>query len=191
MKTLVTLLLVLLCLLPETQSLAGESNYFDKFMDDKRKGLLLGLELGYGVGTAQYNFSTPDSTSTPEDSDIWDDSLYGTLARVKFGYGLSENLALYMAGAIGNTNSLDLGAMLFFQQSSPSFYLDGSVGYYDLDLEDSNFYGLRLGGGYEFRPHFMIEAGMQYIQGSAPVLGQLHIDISARVFFVSINYLSY
>ena len=180
MKVLVILLLVLLCLLPVPQSLAQQSNFFDKFMDEKRKGLWAGAELGYGVGTMQYSIPFLDFEDTSQ--------IHGTLVRGKLGYAPSENLVPYIAGG---TDSLDFGAMVFFQQSSPGFYLDGSVGSYDLDLEDSSLYGLRLGGGYEFRPHSMIEVGVRYVWGSAPILGEIRSDVSARVFFISINYLAY
>ena len=182
MKTLVILLLVLLCLLPATQSLAQQTDFLDRFMDNKRKGLWAGAELGYAVGAVQYSIPLLDFEDTSE--------IQGTLIRGKLGYAPSENLVPYIAGG---TDALDFGAMVFLPNIRPGFYLDGSFGSYDLDLEesDSNFYGLRFCGGYEFQPHWSIEAGMRYIWGSASILGEIRTDVSARIFFISINYLAY
>ena len=64
MKTLVILLLVLLCLLPATQSLAQQTNFLDAFMDDKRKGLWAVAELGYATGSIQYSIPLLDFEDT-------------------------------------------------------------------------------------------------------------------------------
>lgn len=182
MKTLAILLLVLLCLLPATQSLAQQTDFLDAFMDDKREGLWAVAELGYATGSVQYSIPLLDFEDTSK--------IQGTFLRGKLGYASSENLVPYIAGS---TDALDFGAMVFLPNILPGFYLDGSFGSYDLDLQeyDSNFYGLRFCGGYEFQPHWSIETGMRYIWGSASILDEIRTDVSARIFFISINYLAY
>ena len=182
MKTLVILLLVLLCLSPATQSLAQQTDLLDAFMDDKREGLWAGVELGYATGSIQYSIPLLNFEDTSE--------IQGTLLRGRVGYATSENLVYYIAGS---TDALDFGAMVFLPNILPGFYLDGSFGSYDLDLQeyDGNLYGLRFCGGYEFQPHWSIETGMRYIWGSASIVDEIRTDVSARIFFISINYLAY
>ena len=118
MKTLVILLLVLLCLLPATQSLAQQTNFLDTFMDGQTERIVGGGRIGV-CDRIRCNTVSP----------FWILKRHlrykGHSYAGKLGYASSENLVPYIAGS---TDALDFGAMVFLPNILPGFYLDGSFG---------------------------------------------------------------
>ncbi len=173
--------------------------------DNNRKGFVLGI----GVGPALTSYTQEVvifSKAVTSDRE----NAFGVATDFKIGYGASENFMIYyvnkvtwfsMDNALGSSVTIAngvglLGVSYFLEPVAPSFYLTGTIGLstWMAPFEDGSStwtgFGVAAGGGYEFKEHWTVEAGLMW---GKPGDTEMGIDVSTNALGVmfTINYLAY
>lgn len=175
LSILFRILLALSFCVAATETSAQQNSPFEDFLDSKREGLFAGGGIAYG----STRFSA--SVSKDELNERYQNiprSLSGGL-QWRLGYATSEHLAFYVTSFATNLDP-SLG-VLMYSEKYQGYYLNALVGYssygYEgplpslhVDDERPSFSTWHLGAGvgYEFRPHFMIEAMAGYSRFTLP-----------------------
>ena len=126
--------------------------------DGDRKGFILGFGVGYGA--ARYS----------------DDFSNGLATTFKIGGGPTNNYMIYYSNRVvfyGSDMAQGMSAVgvsYFLKPSGPSFFFSGEVGLANRVRVSSNTsygtdLGITIGAGYEFTPHFMLEANVMTSDG--------------------------
>ena len=134
---LTTLIIILICGTP----LVTHAQLFD----GEREGLLLGIGVGYAAVAS---------------GGAIEGSATGFAASGKLGYGLSDQLAVYLSSTVPSVIP-NLG-FIYFTDRNSDYYLQGALGYTSAD-EDS-LLSISGGIGYELRDHLSLELGLGYIR---------------------------
>lgn len=136
---LTTLVVLLICGLPRVTHA--------QLFDGERDGLLLGVGVGYAAVASGGGI---------------EGSATGFAASGKLGYGLSDQLTLYLSSTVPSL-APSLGFMYFTDRNS-DYYLQGLIGY--ASSEEESHFSLSGGIGYEFRSPFSLELMLGYIRYS-------------------------
>lgn len=196
-----------LCLFAVLMTISASGHAFD----GKREGFIFGFGFGPSVTTFTQNLAgvaeNPE-TMDYENFDITSDRKYQTSLAVDFriGQGLSEKLLFYygerttlfsmpvldgtsiIANGIGG-----LGASYYLNETCPSIYIHGLVGFSTWaplkSLGDSWVgFGLGAGVGYEFKSHWSFEGSINY---GNPGREEDGIDATTNAIFVSVKVFSH
>lgn len=173
--------------------------------DDSRKGFVIGISAGPSLTsfTQTIEFLDQEETSDRENS-------FGAGTDFRIGYGPNENLLIYykngvtwfsMENALGDNvivaNGVGgVGVSYFLTPEAPSFFLTGGLGFsfWMLPFEEGTDtwigLGLSVGAGYEFAPHWVVEASAMYGNPSDEA-GGLTATTNALGFMLTIGYLGY
>lgn len=159
----------------------------------QRQGFI--LNLGLGVGETKYSLNGSNALSNG-----------GIATDFKIGYAPSDQLLIYysndasfftLKGAedfLFVSGLTAIGAKYFLEPSSPSFFVDGSLGFSvfrALEAESpmsagASGIGLSVGGGYEFARHWLV--GLDLVFGR-PDEGTASFD--TRTIRIALNWLLY
>jgi len=177
--------------------------------DGNRQGFILGFGGGVASLTSNKEYSESDFNST--------EGQLPFITNFKIGGGLNEQILIYWSSKV-NWFSRDeddnetwisgIGALsgtYYFKPDIKSYFLSGGIGYatYQMftsdseDLEENTYdMGLALffGGGYEFKKHLNIEAGICRGSTSKENSGYWtdeKITYKNTTFFITINALAY
>lgn len=138
-SVLTTLIVLLICGVP----LIATAQLFD----GERDGLLLGVGVGYAAIASGGDY---------------EGSAAGFTASGKFGYGLSDQLSLFLSSAVPQF-SPHLGLMYFTDRNS-NYYLQGLLGF--SGSEEDRHLSVSGGIGYELRDHVSLELMLGYTRFS-------------------------
>ena len=149
-------------LLIGSPSLVAQAQMFD----ENREGLILGGGAGFSAIVVGDNKSDIGFTGS------------GLTTNGKIGYGISNQLAIYVSSSIHNFTP-GLGLMYFPDQYS-DYYLNGTLGF----RSAAGISNLAISGGvgYEFHDHIMFELTMGYNQFSYP---------ETSITYTTTNYYGY
>ena len=132
---LTTLIVLLICGTP----LVTHAQLFD----GEREGLLLGIGVGYAAVAS---------------GGAIEGSATGFAVSGKLGYGLSDQLTIYLSSAVPSIVP-SLG-FLYFTDRNSDYYLTGSLGYVSGDQD--SILSISGGMGYELRDHMSLELMLGY-----------------------------
>ena len=136
---LTTLMVFLICGAP----LVASAQLFD----GEREGLLLGIGVGYAAVASGGDY---------------EGSAAGFVTSGKIGYGMSDQLSLFLSSAVPHF-SPHLGLMYFTDQNS-AYYLQGLLGF--AGSEEDRHLSISGGIGYELRDHVSLELMLGYTRFS-------------------------
>ena len=103
----------------------------------------------------------------------------------KLGYATSDHTAFYLTSLATHLNP-SLGLMRFIPKY-PGYYFHAF-----LRVPRVKHWNLGLGGGYEFRPHFMVELTAGYSRFTIPNESEEFTNARNQItLFASVNYLFY
>ncbi len=194
---------------------AGTARAFD----EQRSGFILGFGIGPSVTsftqeTINFGFFTPTTTqNTPRESE------FGLGTSFKIGAGIGEQIMIYYVNNVSwfsvvdsvrtpsNTlltndviiaNSVGLvGISYYFEETSPSPYVMGLIGVsvWDAPFEEGASalvgFGLGAGVGWEFKPHWSLEATVNWGKPSDVLLIFGEVEVNAVSFMITIAGLAY
>ncbi len=161
--------------------LASNANAFD----DNKEGFMLGL--GIGVSSIKTSITGEDSRDT------------GFATSFKLGYGLSEQLSIYLSsqgdnykydgkGKSVNTSLFGIGMDYYFEKNSP-YYVTAMLGQGTVielkKSKDQTGYGFLVGAGYELSEHISLEASYMKVNTN----DKLNADTDSIRF--TVNYTWY
>jgi len=160
--------------------LTSHANAFD----DNKEGFMLGL--GIGVSSIQTNIIGDDSRDT------------GFATSLKIGYGLNEQLAVYLSASgdvykyDGKGKSIDtaisgIGFDYYFDKNAP-YYVTAMVGVGRINelknSDEEKGYGFLVGLGYELSQHLSLETSYMKINTD----DKLDADTDAIRFMVNYTW---
>lgn len=138
--------------------------------DGTRSGFILGGGLGGGMSIYNQTLKNIYSGASIESGT---ETTMGFQTNFQLGFAPSNYLEIYWASKqswFGLTNIYGdkvliltgvagVGASYFFLRKAPSPFVSGTLGYSTWGTSDEASYGfgLTLGGGYEFYPHFSVD----------------------------------
>ena len=140
-----SILTTLIVLLIGSSSLVAEAQMFDGELD--------GLILSGGAG-----FSAIVAGDNNFDDGVTVSGVSGVITNVKIGYGISNQLAIYVSSPIQYFTP-GLGLM-YFPDQYPDYYLNGTLGFRSIGGID--LLAISGGGGYELRDHLFLELMLGY-----------------------------
>ncbi|MBN2415149.1 hypothetical protein JXO52_04870 [bacterium] len=171
------------------------------FADGNRKGFVIGL--GAGGGMTSFTQEVFGFESDRENK-------FGLATDFKIGFGLSDNLIICYTNKVnwfGMDNMFDdtvtiinglsaAGIMYYFNGFAPSLFITGGVGIaswatpFEEDTDTWTGFGFFAGFGFEFSPHWSVEASVFTGNPSAEEEG---IEITTKAFtgMVTLNWLWY
>jgi len=170
-----------------------------------RKGFILGGGLGAAGTTFEQTVSGGGESITGES-----ETKASVLTDFKIGLGTSEQFLLYyfnhvtwfsieniFANDVTIANGVGgIGMTYFFKPAGPGAFIEGGLGLstwalpFEDDADTWNGFGIWLGGGYEFSPHWMVEGTLGYGNPSESESG-VKAETKASTIGVSVNYLGY
>ena len=178
--------------------------------DGQRKGFILGVGLGPGLTTYKFEQSS-DNFRFESDRK----SKFGIQSDFKIGYAPSNTLEILYTNkvswfsidtgsekfggpeSITITNGISSVAIThFFQPAAPSPYLTVGIGIavwsapFEVDLEGISGFGLFLGGGMEFSPHWDVGATVMWGKPGNSESG-FEEHVNALTFQLTINVKAY
>jgi hypothetical protein len=191
-----------LCVLGGTLASSTSAHAFN----GDRAGFILGGGGGLSISSYTQTLKLPYLSSATSDRE----TKTGFATDVKIGGGINNQFLLYyvnktswfsMVNALGNSvtiaNSVGLlGASYYMQPKAPCGYFSGLLGmaswsapFEDGDSSQSGV-GVAIGAGYEFAPHWSVEAGLAVGSPNKSENG-IKITTNTMAFHVTINGLAY
>lgn len=172
--------------------------------DYVRKGFILSMGAGVQTISTEYSYSDTDESAT--------DHYSGLATTLKIGGGFNEQFLLYYVRHVSWFNvTLDdgdeskdvifvsgisgVGASMYFQPFAPSGFLMAGfgVGDFDAPFEDNISADIGnafiIGGGYEFRNHFQLEANL--LNTSIDSTTDNDLTLSTISLQLTLNYMWY
>ena len=136
--------------------------------DENKEGFILGI--GTGIGAIKSD-TTLNSKKSSETSPSLSTSF-------KLGYGLNKNFLLYYINDVNwfslkNSDDIYISALTgigasYFLKEHNKYFISGAIGVSSLanltkssNLDDIG-YGVKVGAGYEIKPHIQIESDYTY-----------------------------
>ena len=174
--------------------------------DGNRKGFMF----GFGVGPSVTSFTQTVTGTTMFDGTSDRENKFGLGTSFRIGGGLSDQFMLYYANNLacfGIENVLGdnvtiangvglVGVSYYFEPTTPSMYLLGVIGVSTWDAifeEDSNAsvgFGIGGGLGWEFSPHWSLEALVEW-GNPEDSEGDAKLETSAVSFMVLLVGMAY
>ncbi|MEE9270542.1 MAG: hypothetical protein V3V49_09815 [Candidatus Krumholzibacteria bacterium] len=193
---------------------AGTARAFD----ERRSGFILGFGIGPSVTSftqeTRFSFFTTTIEKIPRESE------FGLATSFKIGAGIGEQVMIYYVNNVSWFSVVDstvrttsnvavindviiansvglVGISYYFEETVPSPYVMGVLGVsvWDAPFEDGSSalvgFGLGAGVGWEFKPHWSLEAMVNWGKPSdtLPFLGET--EINAVSFVITIAGLAY
>lgn len=183
-------LFVLACVLMSAMSASA--------FDDERRGFILGLGAGFGsakqtVTASAGGLSVDASTSTG-----------GFATDFRIGGGINDQFLLYWTGQQVFFSEFDelwaqgisgLGAAYFLEPTAPSLFFEAVLGVGGLiwvkEFEADTGFGFSIGAGYEFSPHWCLQASYFRANVGSDSYAGVSMDQSVSSFRVTISWLAY
>lgn len=176
--------------------------------DNKRKGFVIGIGLGAGAVNYRQVAAEMGSSGTVVAERDWEQRMSFPVD-FKIGGGVNDKLLIYYSSRVawlGVTDPLNnkvtinsgihgLGAAYYFKPEGPSWFLSGVIGvatWSGTISSDPEFKGpgFQVGLGWEFQPHFALEATLSYGETKAVVYG-FDTGTDAASLLVTIGALGY
>lgn len=176
--------------------------------DGTRKGFILGFGLGTAVDLVDQTTTFP-ATGGANSTYKSDNTEFGLGSDFRIGGGINDQFLLYYVNRVAwidfenyaGQSSLylnsygGLGATWYVQPAAPSFFFSGLVGWtgmsaFDGDGESLVGFGAGAGVGYEFVPHWSVEASVHFGSPSDDV-GSGEINQDAVAFLLTICSIAY
>ncbi len=175
--------------------------------DGNRKGFILGGGLGLGLTsftqTLEYTIMDTSTTSDRENK-------FAVMTDFKIGFGATEQVLVYYTNKVSwfsienvykdnvtIANGLGgVGVAYYFKPTGPSPYISGGLGLstwmlpFESDADTWTGFGLVVGGGYEFSPHYSIEGNLVWGEPGKEE-GGLKASSNALSLTVTIKALAY
>ncbi len=168
----------------------------------ENKGKRKGFILGFGVGPSYLNTSVKFNDGSREN--IFNKATF--LTDFTIGAGINEKLLIYYSSKVrwfseegfdGDNIVLTyglggLGATYFLSETIISPFVTAGIGFssmnapFEEDVEAETGIGLYIGGGYQFKNHFLVQANLGYGNDGDDIF-----PFRTFTFDVSVNYLLY
>jgi len=171
--------------------------------NNERKGFILGLGVGAGFNSYQFDFELSGI-------DFMRESKVAVVSDFRIGYAPTEQIAIYWVSRASWYNQegsfslggekvfvingmAGLGGTYYLEPEAPCFFVNAAVGYsnwftpFEENVENNLAFGAGLGGGYEFSKHWSSELNFT---GGKPS-GDDGFSVSTWAARLTINYLMY